>query len=66
MHICTYYACLYLFSTDFKVTCGGRYITNDLIQIGCGPLNEAGPTIIDISYTINNGPIIRGTFIQWG
>ena len=43
------------------MTCGGRYITNDLIQIGCTPLNEDdGPTIIVISYSINDGVITRG------
>ena len=43
------------FTADFHVTCGARYVSRNEVQVSCAELDEEGPEITAISYTLNSG-----------
>ena len=46
--------------TDFHVTCGAQRAANNRVEVRCAKLDESGPPITAISYSMNGGSPIRG------
>ena len=49
---------------DFHVTCGAQNAANNRVQLMCAELDEDGPAINAITYSINGGSQTRGTYIN--